>query len=475
MYYIIGTNQKIFNTLFYFCQLINFKKKNSLIKKYFPYYIRNIRLAFPIVISQLGQIVVQQADIMMVGRVGTAELAAIGFANAVFIFGLILIIGFSSGLTPAVGHINEKKNYPELAKLLSNSFFINLIISILIIILLIVSSFFFKNMGQEQEVVELSKPYFYAITLSILPLSIFYTQKQFAEGIGNTKNAMYITISANIINIVLNYILIFGKMGFPAYGILGAGIATLISRIYMAVVFLIIFKINPLFKSTFERLKTTLIHKIEIKKLFHLGFPISMQMLLEVTAFAFSNIMAGWLGVISLAAHQVAAVLSSMSFMLVLGVGSATTIRVAHQFAAKNKKGLMMAANASIHIVLVFMCIMAVLFYAFRNYFPLLYTDDYQVIKLSATLLVAVAFYQIFDGLQVVMVSILRGLGDVKHAMIYSFIAYILINIPIGYLLAFSLKLGTVGLWIGFIFGLGVAAILFYTRIVKIYKNNKIQ
>lgn len=446
-----------------------------MIKKYFPYYSRNIKLAFPIVISQLGQILVQQADIMMVGKVGTAELAAIGFANAIFIFGLILIIGFSFGLTPAVGHIREKTNYPQLAKLLYNSFFINLLIGLIILLLLFVASFFFKNMGQDQEVVQLSKPYFYAITLSILPLSIFYTKKQFAEGIGNTKNAMYITISGNIINIILNYILIFGKMGLPAYGILGAGIATLISRIYMAVAFYIIFKTKGLFKPTFECLKKTLICKIEIKKLFNLGFPISMQMLLEVSAFAFSNIMAGWLGVVSLAAHQVASVLSSMSFMLVIGVGSATTIRVAHQFSANNKKGLMMAANASIHIVLAFMFLMAVLFFALRKHFPLLYTDDYQVIKLSATLLVAVAFYQISDGLQVVMVSILRGLGDVKHAMIYSFIAYILINIPVGYLLAFSFKLGTVGLWIGFIFGLSMASLLFYIRIMKIYKKYNIR
>lgn len=440
-------------------------------RKYFPYYKNNIRLALPIVLSQLGQIVVQQADIMMVGYVGTAELAAIAFANAIFIFGLIFIIGFSLGLTPAVGHIEDKKNYKQLGKLLSNGFFINILATILFMAGLFVTSFFFDQMGQEAKVIYLAKPYFYTLVISMFPLAIFYTQKQFAEGIGDTKNAMYVILSANVLNIFLNYILIFGKFGLPEYGILGAGIATLISRIYMVIAYTIIFKRNHIFRPIFERVRWHLVDRIIIKKLMNLGIPISIQLVLEVAAFALSGVMAGWLGVTALAAHQVGSSISSMSFMLSIGVGAATTIRVSHQFAAHNYRGLIMAAAASKHIIVLFMLVTGLSFYAFRHHLPHFYTQDVEVIKLSSMILIAVAIYQIFDGIQIIMISILRGLGDVKHAMIYSFIAYIIINLPIAYLLAFHFKLGVIGLWIGFIFGLGIAALLFYTRIRTLYSR----
>lgn len=439
-------------------------------KKYFPYYVQNIRLAFPIVLSQLGQIVVQQADIMMVGYIGTKELAAIAFANSIFIFGMIFIIGFSLGITPMVGHIEDKKNHGKLAKILSNGLFINILATIFFMLILFVISFFFGNMGQEKIVVELSKPYFYTLILSMFPLTIFFTQKQFAEGIGDTKNAMYVTISANIINVFLNYILIFGKFGFPEYGILGAGIATLIARIYMSIVYTIIFRKKKIFKYIYEKVHLHL-DKVGIKELLNLGFPISIQLLLEISAFAISGIMAGWLGVTVLASHQIGTGLSSVTFMLSLGVGAATTICISNKYSTKNLKSLVMTTSASSHIILFFMLLSAIVFYIFRYDLPYLYTQDIEVVNLSATILVAVAIYQVFDGLQVVMISVLRGLGDVKHAMFYSFIAYILINLPIGYLLAFYFEMGVLGLWIGFIFGLGLASILFYLRIKKIYSK----
>lgn len=440
-------------------------------RKYFPYYKKNIKLALPIVLSQLGQIIVQQADIMMVGYVGTTELAAIAFANAIFIFGLIFIVGFSLGLTPAVGHIEDKKNYSKLSELLSNGLLVNILATVLFMTGLFITSFFFDRMGQEAEVVHLAKPYFYTLVISMFPLAIFYTQKQFAEGIGDTKNAMYVILSANVVNIVLNYILIFGKLGLPEYGILGAGIATLISRIYMVIVYTIIFKRNSIFRPIFERVRWHLIDVISIKKLMNLGIPISIQLVLEVAAFALSGVMAGWIGVTALAAHQVGASISSMSFMLSIGVGAATTIRVSHQFAAQNYKGLIMAATASKHIIILFMLITGLSFYIFRHHLPHFYTQDIEVIKRSSMILIAVAIYQIFDGIQVIMISILRGLGDVKHAMLYSFIAYIIINLPVAYILAFYLNLGVIGLWIGFIFGLGIAALLFYSRIRVLYSR----
>lgn len=428
-------------------------------------------LAFPIVLSQLGQVVVQQADVMMVGHLGASELAAIAFANAIFIFGMVFVIGFSLGLTPAVGHIKDKAQYTLLAKLLSNAYIINMVVTVFLMIVMYIVSLFFDVMGQEPRVVALSRPYFITLLFSMLPLSLFFTNKQFAEGLGDTKNAMYITLAGNLLNILLNYVLIFGKWGFPDMGMLGAGIATLISRILMALGFYMIFKKRNFFSRITRFVNIHVFDKQTIRKLFMLGLPISTQMFLEVAAFALSGIMAGWLGVVSLASHQIALGIASMTFMLAIGVGAATTIRVSHYYGERNFKRLLLAANASTHIVLAFMGTSGLLIYLFRNDLPHFYNKEESVIALSATLLVVTAIFQIFDGLQLVMISILRGLGDVKHAMIYSFIAYILINLPMGYFFAFTLKLGTVGLWGGFIVGIGTAGFLFYSRIRTLYKS----
>jgi len=441
--------------------------------KYFPFYLRNLKLAFPIILSQIGQVLVQQVDTMMVGYVGTEELAASAFANSVFFIGMVIVMGFTFGITPIVGHLVSENNKTKLSGILSNAIIVNTIFTIVIAILLYIVSYFFDYMGQAKVIESLSRPYYFTLVLSLLPLIVFFTFKQFAEGIGDTKNAMYITISANIINIILNYLLIFGKFGMPEMGLLGAGIATLISRIYMAIGYIIVYYFNKLLKQYFNHINIFLINRVSIKQLFSVGLPISMQLLLEVLAFRLTAIMAGWLGVIPLAAHQIAIGLASISFMIIVGVGSATTIRVSHQLSHKDYNGLLMATKASIHIILGFMSITAILFLSLRNYLPLLYTKDIDVILLAAQLLIAAAIFQLFDGLQVVMISILRGFGDVKHAMIYAFIAYIIINLPLGYYLGFTLKFGVIGLWGGIIFGLGSASMLFYWRFRSIFAELK--
>ncbi len=441
--------------------------------KYIPFYKRNLKLALPVVLTHAGQVIVQQVDTMMVGYVGTNELAASAFANSIFVIGMVIVMGFTFGLTPIVGHSIAQNDKKYISKLLANAYVINTGFAIIISALLYFISFQFQYMGQDKIIESISKPYFYTIVLSIVPLIIFMTNKQFAEGIGDTKNAMYVTISSNVLNIILNYIFIFGKFGAPELGLLGAGVATLISRVYMAIIFIIIFKYNSKLKTYYMQIKLSYINKVLIRKLFSLGIPISMQMLLEVLAFGLSAIMAGWLGIIPLAAHQIAIGLASITFMIVAGIGSATTIRVAHQYSENDLYGLKMAANASVHIVLAFMGLSALLFVVFRNYLPMVYTNDMDVIVIASQLIIIAAIFQLFDGLQIVMISILRGLGDVNHAMIYAFIAYILINLPLGYFLGFTLGYGLLGIWAAFIIGLGSASIMFYRRYRIIYARLK--
>jgi len=440
-------------------------------KEYLPFYKRNLKVAIPVMLSQAGQVLVQQVDNMMVGAVGTVELAAAAFANSVFILGLVFGMGITFGLTPLVGHAWAKKNQQEAGELLHNSLNTNIISTFILTAVLWVISYFFDYMGQTTEVVALSVSYYRILVVSFIPFMLFFTFKQFAEGLAETKHAMVITLFANVVNIVLNYVLIFGKYGFPAMGLDGAGIATLISRLLMPVMFWYLFIKNDKFNIYYKIALKARPNWEKVKQLMRVGLPIATQIILEVAAFAMSGIMMGWLGVIPLAAHQIALGLASVTFMIVTGIGSGTTIRVSHQFSSRDYVSMKKAATASVHMVVAMMSLTAILFAVYRFQLPYMYTQDAEVISLAAQLLIMAAIFQLFDGLQVVLLSILRGMADVKSAMLYALIAYIFVNLPISYVLAFVFELGPIGIWIGFVFGIGLASLLFYIRIAKIYKR----
>jgi multidrug resistance protein, MATE family len=293
---------------------------------------------------------------------------------------------------------------------------------------------------------------------------LFFSIKQFFEGTGNTKIAMHITISANLLNVVFNYLLIFGKLGFPEMGLNGAGAGTLISRVAMPLLFFIYIIKTPVFKNYFVLAHQQLFDRQKIIRLLKIGIPIAFQIIVEGIAFSIGAIMMGWLGEVQLAAHQVAIGLASFTYMISLGISQANTIRVSHQMGVKDYKALKMAAFASTHLVLLFMSSMGIVFVFARNYLPFLFTVDTEVIKIAAGLLIIAAIFQVFDGLQVVMLSTLRGMADVKLPMFIAFFAYLFLGIPTSYLLAFHLMLGPQGIWYGYLVGLIVAGILFWLR-----------
>ena len=439
-----------------------------MLKTYIPFYKRNLKIAIPIMLSQLGQVLVQQVDNMMVGVLGTEELAAAAFANSVFVIGMIIGMGFSFGLTPLVGHAWSAKDHKHAGGLLKNSFLINTVLASIISVVLFGVSFFFGRMGQEESVVALAVPYYRILVVSFLPFLWFFTFKQFAEGLGDTINAMLITLGANLLNILFNYLLIFGHWGFDAYGLNGAGYATLIARVSMPLAFIIVLQKRHRFRKYWKLARASKPDTVKIKKLFKVGSPISMQMLLEVIAFSFTAIMAGWLGVVPLAAHQIAIGLATVSFMIVTGVSSGTTIRVSHQYSMGDFSGVKKATYASLHLVWAFMSLSALSFIFLRIYLPRLYSDDTQVIIMASHLLIMAAIFQLFDGTQVVVLGALRGMADVKHAMIYAVFSYIIVGLPTGYLFAFALQMGVVGLWAGLIAGLSTAALLFFSRFRKL-------
>lgn len=432
--------------------------------KYIPYYKRNLHLALPIVLSQVGQVAVQLFDNMMVGHVGTTELAAASFASNVFMIAMYFGMGITYGMTPLVGEAYGKKQLKKVGLILKNNFTTHFFFTLSVMSLMLIVYFLLPFMGQEEDVIKLAKPYYLLLVASYLPFMIFFTFKQFFEGIGNTKIAMIITLSANIINIALNYVLIYGQLGFPALGLNGAGLATLIARLLMPSLFVVFILNKSRFKRYFLLAYYQPIIKSRIKQALKVGIPISLQLIVEVSAFGIAAVMMGWLGEVPLAAHQVVIGLVSLTYMVCLGVSQATTIRVSHQVGKKNYHALKMAAYASTHLVVFFMACMAISMFVFRGYLPFIFTEDLAVVQVAANLLIIAALFQIVDGLGIVMLGILRGLADVKYPMYFTFIAYLLIGIPISYLTAFVFDAGANGIWWGFYVGVGVSALLFYIR-----------
>lgn len=434
------------------------------IKSYIPFYKRNLAIAIPVMLSQIGQVVVQMADTMMVGRLGADELASVSYAGAIFNIGLLFCMGNAMGLTPLVGKSITQGEHRRSAHLFQNSFLFNLLFAILVGAILYGVSFFMGDMGQTDRVVELAVPYFRIMLVSMIPLLIFLSFKQFMEGLGDTRTAMIITIGANVINIGLNYLFIYGKFGAPALGVEGAAYATLISRILMPIAFLLVFLKRTSLRRYFSFFCRDNFSRQHFMELTKVGLPIGGQILVEQLAFSFTAVMVGWLGAASLASHQVAMNISFLVFMILSGLSAATTIRVSHQFGHRAIGDMRKAAHASYQLTTVAVTIAAILIVIFRHQIPLLFSQDPEVIAVSSQLLLIVALYQLPDGLQVVSLGALRGISDVKRPMIYAMISYLGLNIPIGYLCGFVLGMGATGVWIGFVFGLTAASISFIWR-----------
>jgi MATE family multidrug resistance protein len=438
---------------------------------YIPFYKRNLYLAYPVVISQIGQVSVSLIDNMMVGHVGTSELAAASFANSVFMIGMFFGMGITFGITPLIGSAFGNGKINEVVVWLKNGIFTHLAAAFILSLIMAGVYFVLPFMGQTSSVTELAQPYYLLLCFSYLPFMLFFSVKQFLEGIGNTKIAMRITITANIVNVVFNYLLIFGKFGFPEMGLNGAGVGTLISRVAMPILFFIYILKIPGLKRYFVLAHHEIFRNEKIISLLKIGLPIAFQIIVEVIAFSVGAVMMGWLGEVTLAAHQVAIGLASFTYMISLGISQANTIRVSHQMGVKDFKALKTAAFASTHLVLLFMSLMGVVFILARNILPFLFTVDPEVVKIASGLLIIAAIFQVFDGLQVVMLSTLRGMADVRLPMFIAFLAYLVLGIPISYLLAFKLMLGPQGIWFGYLAGLGTAGILFYLRFQHNLKN----
>ncbi|MDY7393758.1 MATE family efflux transporter [Aureibaculum sp. 2210JD6-5] len=443
------------------------------LKTYTSEFRYNLKLAYPVMLGMIGHTLVSFIDNIMVGQIGTAELAAVSLGNSFIFIAMSLGIGFSTAITPLVAEADGENSIEKGKQAFNHGLFLCTILGVVLFFMILAIKPLMYHMDQPAEVVDLAMPYLNLVAFSLIPLIMFQGFKQFADGLSQTKYSMYATILANVINVVLNYVLIFGKFGFPEMGIIGAAIGTLASRVVMLAYIWLLLKSKEKFKPYFERFSFRNIKKIILTKIINLGFPSALQMFFEVAIFTAAIWLSGVLGKNPQAANQIALNLSSMTFMVAMGLSVTAMIRVGNQKGLKNFKELRRIAFSIFLLTFFLDIIFAFIFLIFNQELPRIYVDEtdvlnqidnFEVISIAAKLLLVSAVFQISDGLQVVVLGALRGLQDVKIPTLITFISYWMIGFPISYFLGKENMYGSVGIWLGLLAGLTASGILLYIR-----------
>ncbi|GAA3919924.1 MATE family efflux transporter [Chitinophaga oryziterrae] len=429
-------------------------------KKYQQYYRDNFRLAYPVVISQLGHTMVALSDTVIIGHTGDVPLAAVALGSSLFSVFMVMGIGMSYGLTPLIAQEHGRGNIEACGSLLRHSLFINLILGLILSTAIIIGSNYLHLLHQEPDVQAQARPFLQCLGASFFPLMVFLSFKQFAEGLGFTRQAMNISIIGNVINIVIGITLVYGFH----LGVIGVGIATFADRLLMGLAMAWYVLKGNRFKKYIHQFGHWNLSGAAIKKILGIGAPVAMQYIFEISAFSGAIIMAGWIGAKEQAAHQIAINLASITYMMASGISAAAGIKSGNYFGARQFRELRMSAIASYHMVLIMMSTTALIFMVFCRLLPLIYISDVAVVELAAHLIIIAAFFQLFDGTQVLGLGILRGLGDVKMPTIITFLAYWVLGLPVGYFLGIYLGFGVQGIWWGLLLGLLTASILLFFR-----------
>ncbi len=431
----------------------------------------NTKLAVPIILGQLGQIATNLADNLMVAKLGPANLAAVSLSVAIFIIFAIVGLGISFSLPPLLAEAHAAKKYNRISRYFKHSLFINLSYALISLTGMLLLIPMLKCMGQEQDVIALAKPYMRICAFSMIPMMIFQTFRCYSDGMSETLPPMIAMIIGNVLNIGLNYVLIFGKFGFPELSISGAALGTLIARFAMFFILVgLLIKWKDLW-TYITRINFKQNQKLIIQKMLSISIPISLQLLFEVSAVAGVAIIMGILGKEEQAGHQISINIASIPFLICSGLSMAAAVRVGNQLGLKSRDGMHRAGMSSFIQVLFLMITVGAIIFLLRHILPTFYLDDPEVISIASTLLIYAAIFQIPDGLQVVTLGALRGAQDVYIPTLITFIAYWIVGIPIGCLLSFYWNLGPEGLWIGLVFGFLVSSVLLQFRFRFILKD----
>ena len=456
------------------------------ITRYTSEFKYNWKLAAPVMLGMLGHTFVSFVDNIMVGQLGTAELAAVSLGNSFMFIAMSIGIGFSTAITSLIAEADASENLAQARATYKSGLFLCSSLGIILFIGVYFSHPLMYFMKQPTEVVVLAIPYLKLVAFSLIPLVIFEAIKQCSDGMSMTKYPMYATLLANIINVILNYILIFGKFGFPEFGIVGAAYGTLVSRIIMVIYLWLLLRYKERSAQVVKNIKFFILDLPKMRKIINLGSLTAMQMFFEVAIFTAAIWLSGLLGKNPQAANQIALNLSSMTFMVAMGLSVAATIRVGNQKGLQNYKELRRIAFSIFLLGILLATFFALLFFVFHKSLPNMYVDlkdtvnyadNMEVISIAAKLLLAAAFFQISDSIQIVFLGALRGLQDVKVPTILTFISYWVVGFPVSYYYGKEEMYGSFGIWLGLLAGLSTAAILLFIRFntltLKLIKKKK--
>jgi MATE family multidrug resistance protein len=433
----------------------------------------NIKLAYPVIIGMLGHTLIGIVDNIMVGKLGSTELAAVSLGNSMIFVAMSLGIGFSTAITPIVAESDAENDISKIRSAFYHGLFLCTISGILLFGLVLLAKPIMELLHQPKEVITLAKPYIDWVAFSLVPLIIYQGYKQFADGLSLTKVSMYAIVMANILHVIINYLLIYGIWIFPKMGILGAALGTVISRFAMVIFMHIILSRKEQLKQYFQNFSFNEIKKEMIRKIINLGFPSAMQMLFEVLLFTAAIWLCGTIGKTSQAANQIALSLASMTFMVAMGLSVVSMIRISNQKGLNDYKQLVIVARSIFLLAILIEILFAAMFVALHQVLPYMFLnmdiksqllDNQEVIAIASKLLLVAAVFQISDGMQVVVLGALRGLQDVKIPMYITFVAYWIVGFPVSFYLGNYTSLKAVGVWIGLFAGLTAAAVFLFMR-----------
>jgi MATE family multidrug resistance protein len=434
---------------------------------------RTVKLALPIIIGELAQMALHIIDTAMVGAISYKQLAAAALVVNSMNIPFVLGIGMTISVSQMVSMAHGRRDGQLVSHYLFNGFILCAITAIIISLSLVFGKNVLLHLGQDPEVATLALPFMELMGMSIIPMLLFMTLKQFTDGLEFTKTAMLISLAGMPLNILINWLLIYGNWGFPRLELVGAGWGTLITRTIMVLVFgIIIFKHKTFRKYIAVRRTQWTLRKKTLQELLHIGIPSSLQIGMEAGAFAVSGIIIGTIGAVAQAAHQIALSCASFTFMVSMGLAQAGSIRVSNAFGRSDWPKIAIIGKSTLVVALLYGSFCAIAFTVFRNQLPILFNDNSDVLQMAGMLLLFAAVFQISDSTQAIGAGLLRGIKDVKYPTVFIAIAYWVIGLPLGYLLAFTFDMGASGIWLGLITGLTLASLFLISRFLKMSKKH---
>ncbi len=428
---------------------------------YSRHYPKLIKLGLPILVSQLGMIVVAFADNIMVGRYSTPSLASASFVNSVFNIAILACIGFSYGLTPLMGALFTKGEKKSIGSMMRTGLVLNIAFALVLTGVMTVVYFNLSHLGQPEELLPLIRPYYLVVLAGVIPVAVFNAFAQWSYAITNSRMPMWIILSANLLNIIGNYALIYGHFGMPEMGLMGAGISTLISRIFCAVVIIAVYFRSHAYREYREGFTHSRFHRYEASKVFSTSWPVALQMSLETASFSLSAVMAGWIDALSLAALQIIIITGTLGFCIYYSLGTSIAVYVANACGSSDSRLPRQVAMSGYHIMLALMVMSSIVLALFGRNLIDAFSDDPAVLTLTYTLIFPLVLYQLCDATQITFANALRGTSHVKPMIWTAVISYIIIGLPATYLLAFTAGLGVYGIVLSYSVSLLSAALMF--------------